>query len=125
MVALGFASHDIPRTSAPSPRSSNDDPAFQTCGGEGGIRTLGARKGSTVFETARFNHSRTSPQNPRASGRKRLADPGRLVQPTQEVELDDDRRHVIRLALIAGERSGVFVESGQNLGGGSITTRPQ
>ena len=30
-------------------------------GGEGGIRTHGTRKGSTVFETARFNHSRTSP----------------------------------------------------------------
>ena len=31
------------------------------CGGEGGIRTHGTRKGSMVFETARFNHSRTSP----------------------------------------------------------------
>ena len=31
-------------------------------GGEGGIRTHGTRKGSTVFETARFNHSRTSPR---------------------------------------------------------------
>src|SRR5579864_13989 len=30
-------------------------------GGEGEIRTHGTRKGSTVFETARFNHSRTSP----------------------------------------------------------------
>ena len=36
-------------------------------GGEGGIRTHGPRKGSTVFETARFNHSRTSPR-----GRKGL-----------------------------------------------------
>ena len=34
-----------------------------TSGGEGGIRTHGAREGSTVFETARFNHSRTSPQS--------------------------------------------------------------
>ena len=33
----------------------------QIAGGEGGIRTHGTRKGSTVFETARFNHSRTSP----------------------------------------------------------------
>ncbi len=32
-------------------------------GGEGGIRTHGTRKGTTVFETARFNHSRTSPQD--------------------------------------------------------------
>jgi hypothetical protein len=31
-------------------------------GGEGGIRTHGTREGSTVFETARFNHSRTSPR---------------------------------------------------------------
>ena len=31
-------------------------------GGEGGIRTHGARKSTTVFETARFNHSRTSPR---------------------------------------------------------------
>ncbi len=30
-------------------------------GGEGGIRTHGTRKGTTIFETARFNHSRTSP----------------------------------------------------------------
>jgi hypothetical protein len=31
-------------------------------GGEGGIRTHGTRKGTTIFETARFNHSRTSPR---------------------------------------------------------------
>jgi hypothetical protein len=30
-------------------------------GGEGGIRTHGTLTGTTVFETARFNHSRTSP----------------------------------------------------------------
>ena len=30
-------------------------------GGEGGIRTLGTRKGTTVFETAPFDHSGTSP----------------------------------------------------------------
>ena len=30
-------------------------------GSEGGIRTPGIRKGSTVFETAQFNRSRTSP----------------------------------------------------------------
>ena len=29
--------------------------------GEGGIRTHGSLQGTTVFETARFNHSRTSP----------------------------------------------------------------
>ena len=49
-------------------------------GGEGGIRTHGTREGSTVFETARFNHSRTSP-NPYCSGstRCRKRDP---VPPT-------------------------------------------
>ena len=30
-------------------------------GGEGGIRTHGPRKGTAVFETARFGRSRTSP----------------------------------------------------------------
>ena len=30
-------------------------------GGETGIRTLGTREGSTVFETAPFDHSGTSP----------------------------------------------------------------
>ena len=34
-------------------------------GGEGGIRTHGTLTGTTVFETARFNHSRTSPHDPR------------------------------------------------------------
>ena len=35
---------------------------FQTInGGETGIRTLGAREGTTVFETAPFDHSGTSP----------------------------------------------------------------
>jgi hypothetical protein len=34
---------------------------FNLSDGEGGIRTHGTRKGTTVFETARFSHSRTSP----------------------------------------------------------------
>ena len=33
-------------------------------GGETGIRTLGAGEGSTVFETAPFDHSGTSPCAP-------------------------------------------------------------
>jgi hypothetical protein len=33
------------------------------CGGEAGIRTLGGREASTVFETAAFDHSATSPVN--------------------------------------------------------------
>ena len=32
------------------------------CGGETGIRTLGTLTGSTVFETAPFDHSGTSPR---------------------------------------------------------------
>src|SRR5229473_1421143 len=47
---------------------------FQSFGGEGGIRTHGTRKGSTVFETARFNRSRTSP------GTSKLAEFGRVLQ---------------------------------------------
>ena len=31
-------------------------------GGETGIRTLGTREGSTVFETVPFDHSGTSPR---------------------------------------------------------------
>ena len=35
---------------------------FWCNGGETGIRTLGTREGSTVFETAPFDHSGTSPR---------------------------------------------------------------
>src|SRR5215470_1821830 len=38
-----------------------------TPGGEGGIRTHGTLTGTTVFETARFSHSRTSPFHGRPS----------------------------------------------------------
>tara|TARA_R110000851_G_scaffold119606_4_gene247464 strand:- start:316 stop:564 length:249 start_codon:yes stop_codon:yes gene_type:complete len=34
---------------------------FDMDGGGGGIRTPGAREGSTVFKTAAFNHSATPP----------------------------------------------------------------
>jgi hypothetical protein len=43
------------------PSSLIPHPSSLKSGGEGGIRTHGTRKGTTVFETARFNHSRTSP----------------------------------------------------------------
>ena len=36
--------------------------AKKSCGGEGEIRTLGTREGSTVFETAAIDHSATSPR---------------------------------------------------------------
>ena len=38
----------------------------QGIGGEGGIRTHGTRKGTTVFETVPIDHSGTSPQKVRA-----------------------------------------------------------
>ena len=40
-------------------------------GGEGGIRTPDTRKGITVFETAAFNHSATSPIGHAAANRGR------------------------------------------------------
>ena len=36
--------------------------SMKNCGGEGGIRTHGTLSGTSVFETDRFNHSRTSPR---------------------------------------------------------------
>ena len=45
------------------------------CGGEGGIRTLGTLARSTVFETAPFDHSGTSPHE--RSGRA-WRPPGRM-----------------------------------------------
>ena len=37
--------------------------SVKVSGGEGGIRTHGTREGSTVFETAPFDHSGTSPRS--------------------------------------------------------------
>ena len=39
-------------------------------GGEGGIRTHGTLAGTTVFETAPIDHSGTSPQRSKQTGRK-------------------------------------------------------
>src|SRR6185437_10217026 len=44
-----------------SPGHGGSSEAASRTGGEGGIRTLDTLTGITVFETARFNHSRTSP----------------------------------------------------------------
>src|SRR5690554_3171209 len=41
---------------------------YKIFGGETGIRTLGPREGSTVFETAPFNRSGTSPNGKRHDG---------------------------------------------------------
>ena len=53
---------------------------FKRNGGEGGIRTPGTRKRSTVFKTAAFNHSATSPNTTflLLSGRKRKTIEARL-----------------------------------------------
>ncbi len=58
-TCAAFCTEEICARKADSPKNSLS-PLFS--GGEGGIRTHGTRKGSTVFETARFNHSRTSPR---------------------------------------------------------------
>ena len=47
-------------------------------GGEGGIRTHGTRKGTTVFETAPFDHSGTSPRLGIARGARKLVTGTRL-----------------------------------------------
>ena len=45
----------------PTPSSRMLIGTIKDYGGEGGIRTHGTLSGTAVFETARFNHSRTSP----------------------------------------------------------------
>lgn len=44
------------------PRPDRENASARASGGEGGIRTHGTREGSTVFETAPFDHSGTSPR---------------------------------------------------------------
>src|ERR1035441_4867897 len=56
--SIVFARRSSP---ADSEHANGRDQTTVDNGGEGGIRTHGTRKGSTVFETARFNRSRTSP----------------------------------------------------------------
>ena len=52
-------------------------------GGEGGIRTLDTREGITVFETARFSRSRTSPPPivQQVAGFVQVADMGYCCKP--------------------------------------------
>ena len=44
------------------PQPDRENAFARASGGETGIRTLGRRKPTTVFETAAFDHSATSPQ---------------------------------------------------------------
>ena len=44
------------------PRPDRENAFAGASGGEGGIRTHGTLAGSTVFETAPFDHSGTSPR---------------------------------------------------------------
>ncbi len=48
-------------TSFPAPKKRKNNVISKSSGGEGGIRTHGTRKGTTVFETAPIGHSGTSP----------------------------------------------------------------
>jgi hypothetical protein len=57
----GFSRYIGTRFNHYGQKKSRRLPAHVHACGEGGIRTHGTREGSTVFETARFNHSRTSP----------------------------------------------------------------
>ena len=45
------------------PQPDRENAFARANGGEGGIRTHGTREGSTVFETAPFDHSGTSPRS--------------------------------------------------------------
>ncbi len=66
-------------------RHGSEDQEAQGSGGEGGIRTHGTRKGTTVFETAPIDHSGTSPRGaahwivPRGTAR-RSTERGPLAQ---------------------------------------------
>ena len=60
-IPLPFARHLHGKEYSLKLRLDQNQLSLLFSGGEGGIRTHGTRKGSTVFETARFNHSRTSP----------------------------------------------------------------
>ena len=62
--SVGFGAEPSPKGEAKPTLDVTQSPAAGRAkvGGEGGIRTHGAREGSTVFETARFNRSRTSPK---------------------------------------------------------------
>ena len=56
-----FAGHLHSNEKSRNPQVAHEPISPLFSGGEGGIRTHGTREGSTVFETARFNRSRTSP----------------------------------------------------------------
>src|SRR5688500_17191663 len=59
--ALGKISSRIATTARDQQRCSKNEYAHIKVGGEEGIRTPGAREGSTVFKTAAIDHSATSP----------------------------------------------------------------
>ena len=50
------------------PKTKNYLIKSMVIGGETGIRTLGRRKPTSVFETDAFDHSATSPQQGRGGG---------------------------------------------------------
>ena len=68
-------------------------------GGERGIRTLGTRKGTTVFETAPFDHSGTSPRG----------DPG------NEVVVEQNQEAALPMAARAWASPALFIDSAHKL----------
>ena len=72
-------------------------------GGETGIRTLGPREGTTVFETAPFDHSGTSP---RRVWEARLGDARkrRNLFSARDVAVERRTRHVL-LETGSGKRT--------------------
>jgi heat shock protein HspQ len=60
------------------------------CGGEGGIRTHGTRKGTTVFETVPIDHSGTSPRGGARPNGRRLGPGAQRVRRVERGPLAND-----------------------------------
>ena len=77
-------------------RISRDSLSTRIDGGEAGIRTLGTPKCSTVFETAPFNHSGTSPTYRANWRRVRDSNPGYLAVHTISSRADSTALATLR-----------------------------
>ncbi len=69
-----YSSGSNPDTSGARRAKGAKRAPLRKSGGEGGIRTLGTRESTTVFETAPFDHSGTSPNWITARGRAATAE---------------------------------------------------
>jgi hypothetical protein len=95
-------------------------------GGEAGIRTLGTPKGSTVFETAPFNHSGTSPQNPASDLAEREGFEPSVPEGTHDFQSCRFDRSRTSPLLSGGQYSigtGIYQPNGVNAGGGPGRSR--